>query len=117
MRWFRVLKSREVRVALFYSDGDPGLSELAHYFGRGRDRFRDLPNVEVSLLSAADHALLEPEARSQFIEEVCRVVCELSPERSGSMTEALASGPNGRPSGERSATGRLRMKTMPFSRS
>ena len=117
MRWFRALKSREVRVALFYSDGDPGLSELAHYFGRGRERFRDLSNVEVGLLSAADHALLEPDARSQFIEEACRVVCETSPKRSGSMTEAVASEPDGRPSGRQPTTGRLRMKTMPFSRS
>ena len=117
MRWFRALKSREVRICLLYSDGDPGLSELAHYFGRGRERFHDLPNVELGLLSAADHALLEHDARLQFIEEVCRVVVETGPQRSGSMTkQAVAPEPSRRSSG-RWFAGRLRMKTMPFSQS
>ena len=74
MRWFRMLKSREVRIGLLYSEGDPGLSEIAHYFGHGPKRFHQLPNVQVSLLSAADHALLEHDARLQFIEKVCRIV-------------------------------------------
>ncbi len=111
MRWFRTLKSREVRVTLLYSDGDPGLSELAHYFGRGRERFRGLPNVELGLLSAADHALLEHDARLQFIEEVCRVVCKTRSKRSGGVTEAVISEPVGRSPVGPLASDRPRVKT------
>lgn len=96
MRWFRTLKSREVRIGLLYSEGDPGLSEIAHYFGHGRKRFHQLPNVQVSLLSAADHALLEHNARLQFIEEVCRIVDVIKRERSrNEAADAAGSVPSG----------------------
>ncbi len=111
MRWFQALKSREVRISLLYSDGDPGLSELAHYFGRGRERFHGLPNVELALLSAADHALLEHDARSQFIEEVCRVVFETKAELSGGVKQA-APEPAGRPPDGSFASDGLGVKTI-----
>ncbi len=115
MRWFRALKSREVRISLLYSEGDPGLSEVAHYFGRGRKRFHHLPNVEVSLLSAADHALLEYDARLQLIEKVCRIVNATDTERSRNKAADAA---DPLPSGltRLRVPVWMRMKASPFSR-
>ena len=118
MRWFRLLKLREVRVRLLYSEGDPGLSELAHYFGRSRKRFHRMPNVQVGLLSAADHALLEHDARLQFIEEVCRIVNEtrIKPMEKAAV-KADAPEPAEPSSGRSFVPDRLRMMTTPSPRS
>ena len=118
MRWFQTLKSREVRISLLYSEGDPGLSELAHYFGRSGKRLFRMANVQVDLLSAADHALLEHDARLQFIEKVCGFIADVKTRPiSQAAVEADAPQPAERLSGRSSASDRLRIKTTTSARS
>ncbi len=74
MRWVRALNSREVMIRLLYSDGDPGLSELARRLPR--NRLRRLACVKVDTIPQADHALLDGSARLRLIETVCRAVKE-----------------------------------------
>ena len=74
MRWFRLLNSREVEVFMLYSDGDPGLSELADFFRKDRSRLRSLQHIHVDTLAKADHALLDYTARSQFVDMACGVI-------------------------------------------
>ena len=70
IRDFRALEARGGRVDLVYSAGDPGLSELAQHFGHNARRLRGMRNVRLNILDAADHALLDQNARSQFIDMV-----------------------------------------------
>ncbi len=66
-RWFQELSARSVRVRLWYSDMDPGLSELAAKFGRGAQALGRIGGIEVRLIPEADHALHRREAREHFI--------------------------------------------------
>ena len=53
---FATLAARGTRVALVFTPGDPGLTELANYFGPGARNLRHC-NVSVALIPDADHNL------------------------------------------------------------
>ena len=61
------LSSYGTRVDLVYSEGDPGLSELSRHFGTRLRRLTRIPDVHLHMVDAADHALLDYAARSQFV--------------------------------------------------
>jgi pimeloyl-ACP methyl ester carboxylesterase len=67
LRSIKSLSERNTNLDLIYSDGDPGLSELAKHVGSKFRRLSSMPNVQVTVLGAADHALLDHNAKSQFI--------------------------------------------------
>ena len=69
-RLFHILAVRRVQVNLIYSKGDPGLTELALWFGRNGRRLRHFGSVQLDVLDKADHALLDYTARLKFIEIV-----------------------------------------------
>ena len=60
-RFFELLAANHKRVSLVYTQGDPGLMEMRHYFGEGG---RDLryPNVSIDVLPASDHNLTSTRA-------------------------------------------------------
>ena len=70
LRWFRDLDARGVRVSLLYSQGDPGLAELALQLGRNAARLSRSGNIQCGVLGDADHALLDHDAKSRFMEMV-----------------------------------------------
>lgn len=78
-RWLVGLGMRGVQVDLLYSDGDPGLSELAVEVGSSPGSFRNLPHVLVEVIPQADHALLDHAARQRFIDRACRLVQDFGP--------------------------------------
>ncbi len=53
-RFFATLAAQGTRVSLVYGAGDPGLTELRHYFGPGGRDLRQ-PNVSVSVVPGVDH--------------------------------------------------------------
>ncbi|NPD65155.1 alpha/beta fold hydrolase [Lichenicola cladoniae] len=73
-RWLQLLNSREVDLSLLYSEADPGISELACYAQRTQTGIRNLPNVRVVMLAAADHALLDHTARNQFMDIARQII-------------------------------------------
>ncbi|WP_422374596.1 alpha/beta fold hydrolase [Roseibium sp.] len=57
------LKQRGVPVFLLYSENDRGVSELDTWFGDGRKRLKDYPNLTIRFLADADHNLTPFQAR------------------------------------------------------
>ena len=51
------LAARNVPVDLFYSEDDPGLAQLDLFFGRSGSGLAAYKNVEVKMISGADHSL------------------------------------------------------------
>ncbi|WP_417769478.1 alpha/beta hydrolase [Stappia sp.] len=58
-----VLASRDVSVELIFSEGDPGLAQMALFFGAGWARLSDCPNMRVPIIADADHNLTPRTAR------------------------------------------------------
>jgi pimeloyl-ACP methyl ester carboxylesterase len=54
-------------LRFWYSEDDPGLSELEEYFGKDGRQLNALPNVRIETLQGADHSLNSYAARMQFI--------------------------------------------------
>jgi pimeloyl-ACP methyl ester carboxylesterase len=54
-------------LRFWYSEDDPGLSELEEYFGKDGRQLASLPNVKIETLPGADHSLNSYAARMQFI--------------------------------------------------
>ena len=74
----RELQRRGVPILFVLSGNDPGLDELAEYFGAQGRQFRRMPNVSYHVLEGADHTLSAHWARSAlqqliigFLEERC----------------------------------------------
>ena len=59
-------------VAILYVLGynDPGIEELAEYFGRQGWRLRRQPNVTIRLLADADHTLGAAKVRAELIDQI-----------------------------------------------
>ncbi len=68
-RLFADLAGRGTRVALLYSDNDPGLRELAQYYG-ARGRGLRLPGVAVSVIPGADHNLTSARAADWLLDQL-----------------------------------------------
>lgn len=68
-RRFEAFAARGTRVTLLFSQTDPGLAELAHYYGPGG---RDLayPNVTLSIIPGSDHNLTTREASDWMLEHL-----------------------------------------------
>lgn len=64
--WLARLQGRGVRLLFVYADDDPGLGELALYFGTGGHRLRALPDARLVLLPKSDHNLNALDARRRF---------------------------------------------------
>ncbi len=81
-RWLAALERAGKRLYLVYSDGDPGLSELALSAGSRAvpSRGPGLPRVQV--IPQADHALLDHAARQDLIERICLIVADVQKKRS-----------------------------------
>ncbi len=68
-RFFETLAAHGTRVSLVFSETDPGLGELCHYYGpAGRD-LRD-PNVTVSIIPGSDHNLTTREASDWMLDHM-----------------------------------------------
>ncbi|WP_419730628.1 alpha/beta fold hydrolase [Lichenicola sp.] len=72
-RWLTELDERGTHVDLLYSEGDPGLSELALVVGPGQRSLQGFENINVKVIPRADHALLDHTARQHFIDYICRI--------------------------------------------
>lgn len=67
--FFEALAANDTRVSLVFSENDPGLMELRHYFGpEGRDLRFD--NVTLSILPDADHNLTASRAADWMLEHL-----------------------------------------------
>ncbi|HEY1935350.1 MAG TPA: alpha/beta hydrolase family protein [Acetobacteraceae bacterium] len=73
-RTMRMLSDRGVPILYVLGCNDPGVEELAEYFGRGGWRLQQQPNVTLSILRDADHTLGARSVRAALIEEI-RVWC------------------------------------------
>ncbi len=69
---FEALAGHGTRVALLFSAGDPGVAELAHYYGpEGRDLKH--ANVSVAIMPGSDHNLTTREASAWMLERMVTV--------------------------------------------
>jgi hypothetical protein len=66
-KWARKLSDEGKQIRFWYSEDDPGLSELEEYFGSSGKLLKSLPHMEVAILRDADHSLNSYAARMQFI--------------------------------------------------
>lgn len=69
-RSLRSLSFRGVPILYVLSNNDPGVEELAGYFGTGGWRLLRLPNVTLRLLENSDHTLSSHRLRVALIEEI-----------------------------------------------
>ena len=68
-RFFETLEAHGTQVSLVFSEMDPGLTELSHYYGpAGRDLCRR--NVAVAILPGSDHNLTTREASDWMLEHM-----------------------------------------------
>jgi hypothetical protein len=54
-RRFQILRNRDVRLAMVFSEGDHALDEMHSYMGRSGARLRRYPNASVLIIPDADH--------------------------------------------------------------
>jgi pimeloyl-ACP methyl ester carboxylesterase len=71
-RGMRALAQRGVPILYVLGRNDPGVEELAEYFGRDGRRLRRLPNVTLDTLTGADHTLGTHALRATLIDLVCQ---------------------------------------------
>ncbi len=69
-RQTRDLLARSVQVLFVLSGNDPGLDELAEYFGSEGRQLRRLPNVTFHLMDGADHTLSAYWARQALLQQI-----------------------------------------------
>jgi alpha-beta hydrolase superfamily lysophospholipase len=67
-RTMQTLNDRGLPVLYVLGCNDPGVEELAEYFGRGGWRLRQQPNVAIRMLEGADHTLGTHKLRVALIE-------------------------------------------------
>ena len=73
-RWLNLLSARDTRIDLWYSESDPGWSELTHHFTLKDLQLRGLPRIRVAVIPDADHSLHDHAARRHFMEKVCSLL-------------------------------------------
>lgn len=66
-RQVRSLRDRDLPILFVLSGNDPGLDEIAEYFGARGRQFRRLPNVTFRVLEGADHTLSAHWARQALL--------------------------------------------------
>ncbi len=66
-RQMRELRHRNVPILFVLSGNDPGLDEIAEYFGAQGRQFRRQPNVMFRMLEGADHTLSAHWARDSLL--------------------------------------------------
>ncbi len=66
-KWTRRLSDDGKHIRFWYSEDDPGLSELEMYFGSSGKGLTSLPHIDIGILPGADHSLNSYAARKQFI--------------------------------------------------
>ncbi|HET8995825.1 MAG TPA: hypothetical protein VFN42_04095, partial [Acetobacteraceae bacterium] len=69
-RQVRELAARSVQILFILSGNDPGLDEIAEYFGAQGRMFRRLPNVTYQTLEGADHTLSANWARQALMQRI-----------------------------------------------
>ena len=74
-RIFAALAENGTRVLLVFSEGDPGLLELRHYYGPNGCHLRH-SNVSVSLVADADHNLTTTQASAAMLEHMIAFALE-----------------------------------------
>jgi pimeloyl-ACP methyl ester carboxylesterase len=84
MGWFRTLEARQVRVMMVYSQEDPGLAELAAYFGPEGRRLKALRHVSLHLLDGGDHNFSRVDGRAALTQLLLTQIGRLAQELSGS---------------------------------
>jgi alpha-beta hydrolase superfamily lysophospholipase len=79
-RTVQALGDRGVPILYMLGRNDPGVEELAEYFGRNGRRLQRQPNVTVCMLQGADHTLSAHTVRAALIERI-RVWCQVNATR------------------------------------
>lgn len=86
-RKIRCLRQRRVPILFVLSGNDPGLDEIAEYFGAQGRQFRRQPNVMFRMLEGADHTLSAHWAReallghiADFLRQRCSLAIEAAAE-------------------------------------
>ena len=74
MRQFEILSARGAPIALGYSAGDDGLTDLADYFGRDYRRLSVFPDVRMAILDGCDHNLTPPKAAEWLLAQITATV-------------------------------------------
>jgi alpha-beta hydrolase superfamily lysophospholipase len=69
-RTMRMLGDRGVPILYVLGCNDPGVEELAEYFGNSGWRLQQQPNVTLSILRDADHTLGARSVRAALLEEI-----------------------------------------------
>lgn len=69
-RQMQDLTARSVQMLFILSGNDPGLDEIAEYFGGQGRQLRRLPNVTFHLLEGADHTLSSEWARQALLQRI-----------------------------------------------
>ena len=86
---FETFAANGTRVALLFSEGDPGLAELAHYYGpEGRDLGQ--PNVTVAVIPGSDHNLTTREASAWMLERMVTFGTTQTPRADAGQTRPAA---------------------------
>ena len=75
-RQMRQLHERGVPILFVLSGNDPGLDEIAEYFGSRGRQLRRQPNVLLRLLAGADHTLSAHRSREELIRLIATFLCE-----------------------------------------
>ena len=70
MRQIEILFARGALIALGYSAGDDGLTDLADYFGRDYRRLSVFPDVRMAILDGCDHNLTPPKAAEWLLAQI-----------------------------------------------
>jgi pimeloyl-ACP methyl ester carboxylesterase len=71
-RQVRGLRDRKIPILFVLSGNDPGLDEIAEYFGARGRQFRRQPNVVFRVLEGADHTLSAHWARQSLLDMVAK---------------------------------------------
>ncbi|HUB47523.1 MAG TPA: hypothetical protein VMB73_21285 [Acetobacteraceae bacterium] len=96
-RKIRCLRQRRVPILFVLSGNDPGLDEIAEYFGTQGRQFRRQPNVMFRMLEGADHTLSAHWAREAllgYIADFLRQRCSLAIEAAALEPAPLRAGPS-----------------------
>ena len=67
-RWLLALSHRGTWVRLWYSEADPGLTELGQHLGTMGRELRAMPGIEVAVMAGADHALTDRLGQERFLD-------------------------------------------------
>ncbi|WP_337267790.1 oligosaccharide flippase family protein [Oryzifoliimicrobium ureilyticus] len=71
---FSTLQTRKTRLIMLYSERDIGLDEMYFHFGPGGRNLSRYGNVDLVMLSNADHNLTQAAARRAFLDNVIKAV-------------------------------------------